>query len=165
MLQDETIQIVNQTLQELDPQGIQIYTDGSKSNNSVGSAYVIPELNTQKGFKLLIECSIFSAEAVAIISALHYIQNSDSDKQIFYILTDSKSVLLAIQGNLLRPSTNWLVFDIKTRIFKIQKSGKRCHSYGYPHTAIFLVTKKPIRQQKQQPTREKIYLSQFHIQT
>ena len=73
-----------------------IYTDGSKSDDSVGAASV-----TGKDFKKVFKarlpssCSIFSAELKALQLALKMVYQSKGKK--FLILSDSLSSLMAIQ--------------------------------------------------------------------
>lgn len=89
------------TLSELNDLGftdwIQIYTDGSRNNDKVGSAFVILHPNnTQltKKFKLHECCSVFQAELLAIKKACEYIISKKFTNTI--ILSDSKSGLQEI---------------------------------------------------------------------
>jgi kelch-like protein 2/3 len=69
-----------------------IFTDGSKSDNFVGCAYVIK--NKIRSFSLHPAFSIFSAEILAIFKALEELMNYD--KGNFIIYTDSLSVLQSL---------------------------------------------------------------------
>ncbi|KAI5634298.1 hypothetical protein NE865_12979 [Phthorimaea operculella] len=57
------------------PQYQHIYTDGSKTDTGVSLAYYHSALKTGNGYKLPKTCSIFTAEAAAILAALEYINN------------------------------------------------------------------------------------------
>ena len=70
-----------------------VYTDGSKSDNGVGGGVLLPDLG--KYFKLPEHCSVFSAEAAAILSAVSDAKSFDIPTVIF---SDSASVLMAIEG-------------------------------------------------------------------
>jgi ribonuclease HI len=107
-----------------------IYTDGSKTADSVGCATVNITTNERKGFKLPTECSIFIAEATAISVALRQAQTSESKK--FAICTDSKSVLLALSGNISKAATSWILIDIKYRLYNLEKVGKRINFLWIP---------------------------------
>ena len=69
-----------------------IYTDGSKVETKVASAYVCPY--GTRGYRLKEGCSIFTAEIEAINKALTYVKNST--RKGFVIISDSISVLQAI---------------------------------------------------------------------
>jgi ribonuclease HI len=99
-----------------------IYTDGSKTRTGVGAAFYHPHKNHAQGYSLPPETSIFSAEAFAIITALKYITSLQESH--FAILTDSKSVLQALETNCFKSTTNWLQFDLKARIQTAKKAGK-----------------------------------------
>ena len=71
-----------------------IYTDGSKDCLTVASATVTP--STTYTSRLHDGSSIFTAEAKAILKAIHHIKNSDPNKYI--IFTDSLSCLQAIKN-------------------------------------------------------------------
>lgn len=73
---------------------LDIYTDGSKSNNVVGCAYVCQNVTISHSLSLV--CSTFTAEIIAIKEALTYIKNRNYKKCIIY--TDSKSTLDAINS-------------------------------------------------------------------
>ena len=73
-----------------------IYTDGSKMENHVGFAAVLPSQTTSGGLPK--EASIFTAEIYAIKVAIgKLIENENSGN--FTIFSDSQSVLLALQSN------------------------------------------------------------------
>jgi ribonuclease HI len=116
-------QEVSRILDLLSPIEEQIYTDGSKKGDLVGSAIVNTTTKEKIGYKLPPECSIFTAEAIAITAALRQIKTSPSKN--FIICSDSKSVLAALKGNLYKASTNWILLDIKTKLYKLHLKGKK----------------------------------------
>ena len=71
----------------------EIYTDGSKVETKVASAYVCP--SGSRGYRLKDGCSIFTAETDAISKALEYVKVSKLRR--FIIFSDSMSVLQAIE--------------------------------------------------------------------
>jgi ribonuclease HI len=92
--------------------GKDIYTDASKSENGVGLAVITK--NTNICYKLSNQISIYTAEALAIITALNYIKTNPMLK--YNIFTDSLSIIQSIQNNF-QPN------DISTLIInKIQLS-------------------------------------------
>lgn len=93
---------------------IKIYTDGSKTNIGVGAAFYVEDDNHYGKFKLPREASIFTAEALALSKALTYVY--DSEEKDFIILSDSKSVLTALKGNLIKPNVNWILLQIKEKV-------------------------------------------------
>jgi ribonuclease HI len=74
-----------------------IYTDGSRSQEGVGAAFLSPGFNYVKKYNLP-DVSIFSAELIAILMALHYIKVKNKDLK-WVILSDSKSALEALQSD------------------------------------------------------------------
>ena len=71
-----------------------IYTDGSKVETKVASAYVCPY--GTRGYRLRDGCSIFTAEEGAINKALTYVKISSMKN--FVIFSDSMSVLQAVES-------------------------------------------------------------------
>ncbi|XP_043262527.1 uncharacterized protein LOC122403220 [Colletes gigas] len=76
------------------PYHTQIFTDASKSGQGTGCAVCTPEHEIL--FRLPETFTIFTSEALAVLQALKYIEETTHNKSI--ILTDSKSVLLALQN-------------------------------------------------------------------
>ena len=70
-----------------------IYTDGSKTEDGVGSAFV--HGGVSNAFRLPSAASIFTAEAVAIFEALEYIKSQSLKSSL--IFSDSLSVLESIR--------------------------------------------------------------------
>jgi ribonuclease HI len=78
---------------------IKIYTNVSKDpqNNTNGCAFVIPELNVSKGYKLQFHMSIIMCELTAIYLALNWIQDFKLFNTVIFV--DSLSALQA--GNIM----------------------------------------------------------------
>ena len=99
-----------------------IYTDGSiNDKGQTGCAFVVPELNVSKQFRLNSGISIYSAELYALENALLYALDNIPKSRIC-VLTDSKSALQAISG----VSNNRIeaISNIINLIYDIKKSGR-----------------------------------------
>ncbi|XP_045480951.1 uncharacterized protein LOC123685337 [Harmonia axyridis] len=96
------------------------YTDASKSPEGVGCAFV-SQIETRK-FKLPIECSIFTAELLAILKALEYIDKQNNTHSV--ICTDSLSALQAIQDLY---SKNSIVIQITDVIASLNDKHNSCY--------------------------------------
>ena len=94
-----------------------IYTDGSKVETKVASAYVCPY--GTRGYRLRDGCSIFTAEVEAINKALTYVKVSA--RKNFVIFSDSMSVLQAIES---QESKNPLVNRVLQACQQILSNGK-----------------------------------------
>ena len=99
-----------------------IYTDGSKNNNAVSFAIYEPSSNIGIGRKIDKNSSIFTAEAVAILSALKHIENCNSGHNKWMVVSDSMSVLENLANNKLHANTNYLVYLIKELWVKLYQS-------------------------------------------
>ena len=73
---------------------VNIYTDGSKSASGVGCSVVTPDETIKK--KLPTNASIFTAELLAVLSALKFIFFSSLSFSSYTIFTDSMSVLASL---------------------------------------------------------------------
>ena len=94
-----------------------IYTDGSKVERKVTSAYVCPY--GTRSYRLRDGCSIFTAEVEAIDKALKYVKVSIVER--FMIFSDSMSVLQAIES---QESKNPLVNKVLQTCQQILSNGK-----------------------------------------
>jgi ribonuclease HI len=126
--------IINQSIQEITeqletPEEI-IYTDGSKTIDGVDCAFIATIHKETKRYKLPKDCSIFTAEVVAITSAIYHIQKGNFKNS--YIFTDSKSVLQALESNLFTPKSNWILLEIKNRLAKLQAQDKSVNLIWIP---------------------------------
>ena len=99
-----------------------IYTDGSKTNSSVGCSAV--GVDREIGLKLPPNISNYSAELLAISKAIDLGNNSESPTIV--IITDSKSSIFAIRK--IYPE-NCIVQEIHT---KLHASGKTFHLCWVP---------------------------------
>ena len=92
------------------------FTDGSKTGEGVGSAFVIG--SDTRSFSLPRYSSVFTSELVAISKALCFIEVSAATS--YLILTDSLSSLLALRA--FYPS-NPFIQDILTRLKSLDRAG------------------------------------------
>lgn len=90
-----------------------VYTDGSKNENAVSFALFEPSLNIGVGHKIDKNASIFTAEAVAILSALKHIKNRNLGHTKWAVVSDSMSVLKNLNNNKLHANTNYIIYLIK----------------------------------------------------
>ena len=100
-----------------------LYTDGSKNENGVGSAVIAPFKNMVDSHTLQKDASIFSAEALAIVLAMRLIDYLPNDKYIIY--SDSRSVLMALKqfqpkNPLISKIREWINYKEKTSNTKIK---------------------------------------------
>ena len=102
-----------------------IYTDGSKSESGVGCAFVHGNAHHQTKLKRVY--TIFTAEAVAVLQALHYIQLNCIPKSV--ICTDSMSVYLALQSE---DNIHPLIMDINDTVHCILEQSLICHILWVP---------------------------------
>lgn len=100
-----------------------IYTDGSKVDGSVSMATYIPHIKSGHGAKVPEVLTIFSAEALAILSALEYIKHNNNSISSWLIITDSQSVLLSLKNNKFDISTNYIIHRIKTLFTELATAG------------------------------------------
>ncbi|KAI5738982.1 hypothetical protein M8J77_013456 [Diaphorina citri] len=96
---------------------VQVYTDGSKSDSSVGCAFVIPQLHIVKKQTLNPKSSIFHAELLAISDAVSTIKSQSIGEAV--IISDSLSALQAISS---MSHSNPLVQSIHEEISTIPNS-------------------------------------------
>lgn len=102
-----------------------IYTDGSKNDNAVSFAIFDPSLNAGVGHKINRNSSIFTAEAVAVLSALKHIKNCNLGHKKWLVVSDSMSVLYSLANNNLHANTNYIIFHIKQLWFELHNSNIR----------------------------------------
>lgn len=73
-----------------------IFIDGSKIQGKTSCAFWIPSLGIEAEFSLHPDCTIFSEEFLAILESLQFVRGCDKEK--YLIISDSISVLQAIEG-------------------------------------------------------------------
>ena len=95
----------------------QIYTDGAKNKDAVAMAFYDLRDKWGSGYKLPDASSIFTAESSAILAALEYIQDREFNKWI--IVTDSMSVLKALNNPKFDANLNYIIYRIRETIFQI----------------------------------------------
>lgn len=74
---------------------MEMYTDGSKSDKEVDTTVIFQDIEIM--LRLPNDCSIYTAEAQAIIQALNLIKNKNIQKALFF--SDSLSIPLSIQNS------------------------------------------------------------------
>ena len=116
-LNDIVIQCQFNDLRGTYPNHSFLYTDGSKSQDGVGCAYVLG--NRRERFKLPDNCSVFTAEAVAVLRALIHVEVSGIPKCV--ICTDSLSVLNALKGSV---STHPIIVQIWETSHRLLTDGR-----------------------------------------
>jgi ribonuclease HI len=99
---------------------VQIFTDGSKVSNAVGSAFISGS-NISHGFKLNSQASIVTAELYALLQALTHVV-SHREEKAFLVCSDSFSSLQAID-TLYSPHT--LVQGIHSLLASLSTKGVR----------------------------------------
>lgn len=72
------------------------FTDASKTEKGVGIAIVHPDTTIK--YRLPNECSIYSAEAIAVLKTTEYIQKQDEKSTNILILADSLSTLRSLEN-------------------------------------------------------------------
>lgn len=103
-----------------------MYTDGARSVNSIstGSSVIIKDQDTAYYSSSPKECSSFTAETIAIKAAIGIIGTHMIEyKENIIIFSDCKSVLSAINSNLINVYHNRYITEIKGKIYEIRKSG------------------------------------------
>lgn len=115
---------------------INIYTDGSSTENATGAAYVVIDTNNKiletKQFKLPDYSNNFEAEVSAIIKALEFI-NTQNKTKTYQILTDSLSTLQAISNS---GNANPLIDKAKSLIKEININDKLILTHVKGHSGI-----------------------------
>lgn len=99
-----------------------LYTDGSKQKEGTGCAFYDDINQTYTRIKLSNMFSIYSAEQIAIIEALKYIQ--DIDKNNFIIFTDSLSTVRQLENTKKSQITN-LAAGILKELGKCREQNKK----------------------------------------
>ena len=97
---------------------VEIYTDGSKSQEGVGSAFTVWKNGIQINSwacPLDEDTSIFKAELIAFTEAVE--EAFASQEQDFEIITDSQAVLASLKT----PSRNAMIEDLRNRIIGINQ--------------------------------------------
>ena len=106
-----------------------IYTDGSKTEFGVGSAFAVS--NQAHHWKLSTDASVYTAELYAIMQALYYC--SLHNQSLFTICTDSLSALHSILDPF---TTEPIVQLILASIYNLYLNQKQIILYGHQLTSV-----------------------------
>ena len=110
---------------------IEVFTDGSKTEEGVGAAAWIPRFNQVNTRAISQKFSIFAAELIAIICALQFISYRPNIAETFVIYSDSLSALQAV---LRYNSKNPHVQEIQQWLYRLHSRKKEvsfCWSPGH----------------------------------
>ena len=94
------------------------YTDASKTEKGVGIAIINEILITR--YKLPVNCSIYTAEVIAILKTIEHIYDHGNTHKNNTILTDSLSTLLSLKNT---TNTTDLAKLIQQKIYELNNSG------------------------------------------
>lgn len=115
--------IFNTYLEEVAPSSYKIFTDGSKdTDKGVGFGWYDPQEDKRSQFKGRNEMSVYSAEAMAILESLKYIESLNNHRS-FVVVSDSMSVLKKINSLSLVVKEKTIP-EIKEMFFKLKRAGK-----------------------------------------
>lgn len=106
---------------------VEVYTDGSKSDDGVGSGiaiFVNKKLTCQIQLKLSNECSNNQAEQFAVLNALELITNLSNIDKAAVIYTDSRITLDSLRNP---KNHNFLIEEIRCKIRKLQTKNWQVH--------------------------------------
>ena len=135
-----------------------IYTDGSKVETKVASAYVCPY--GTRGYRLRDGCSIFIAEVEDIKKALTYVKVST--RRSFVIFSESMPVLQAIES---QESKNPLVNRVLQACQENYLTVNLLHFAGFRTIEVSGEMKMLIVQQKMLYKKHSLIILNFHVQT
>lgn len=99
-----------------------VYTDASKKDSQVGAAFVIPKLKVTVLQRLSDNLAVYTAELVAILLALSWVDSNRSVPGNIVIATDSTSALHSIK-NVQSQSRQDIIIDIIQMVSRLQRSG------------------------------------------
>ncbi|KAL1446382.1 hypothetical protein WDU94_000026 [Cyamophila willieti] len=132
---EQEVKILHNEFKEKYGNTIYCYTDGSKSQDHTGGAFLCNGVVDQ--FRLPPQSSIYTAELVAILKCLEKIYETVQVTciiQNFVICSDSQSSLIALK-NIYTPSA--VVKSILSKLMDIRSSGHRVHFLWIPsHSGI-----------------------------
>lgn len=90
-----------------------VYTDGSQSSGKTGSAIFVDELTYQTQ-RLQEPASVFDAELAAVFMAIEFIESRLPNS--FHIISDSMSVLMALQNNAITAKSSWMLIKCRCKL-------------------------------------------------
>lgn len=98
-----------------------VYSDGSKSSDGVGCAYWVPKGKRRGLFKLHPDCTILTAELIALLEALIFAQTTTADTIV--IISDSMSAVQLIKNHH-NGYTNPILASIIDVAFRLQRKSR-----------------------------------------
>jgi ribonuclease HI len=120
-----------------DPSPVNIYTEGSKSEQGVGAGIAIKRSETptvKLMYRMDIRCSNNQAEAFAILKALEYIQTTQTNEEdkAVTVHTDSTTTLDSLNNTkihtFLTEEIRHIVHELETREWKIRFRWVKAHA-------------------------------------
>ncbi|XP_023703181.1 uncharacterized protein LOC111862205 [Cryptotermes secundus] len=124
--------MIDSLVKELEGSNRCFFTDGSKTEGCrfVGFASVTSTNSTANLYRTSKYASVFTAEAMAIISTLEMIKQSPNTH--FSLFSDSKSVLEALRSGSPLKHCSHLILTIKEQLLMLEEKGKIVHFYWIP---------------------------------
>jgi ribonuclease HI len=131
-LPPQTLQLICSFLNTEAKNYVKIYTDGSKQQSGeTGTAIYSKDLNIGIIKRPPNTYSIFSAEALALCSALQFVREKDIKDPVL-ICTDSRSILTTLANLQSSNSKNFLVTDIRRLLREITNKEQHVHLAWVP---------------------------------
>lgn len=112
------IQLHETPKEGLNQKELRIFTDGSKTNSGTGAGAFSEDLNMRKTMSLGAHNTVFQAECMGIIMATTGIAERKVKEFPIRILSDSKSVLQALNSNTI---TSGLIYECHLALAKVCK--------------------------------------------
>lgn len=120
------------TLFPVNDNQIRVFTDGSKTKDLPFAGFSCVDASNGNPFHFRVsnKASIFSCEAMAILSALR--EYSNTSKPEILIFSDSKSVLQALLPNKKPNSKSYLIWEILSLLFDLKQRNTNVFLYWIP---------------------------------
>jgi len=131
-LPPQTLQLILHFLNSEASNDLKIFTDGSKQENgSTGSAFYSPDLNISILKRLPNSFSTFSAEGMALLAALKFLQSCPPTHPVL-VCSDSKSLLTTLANITSADSKNFIITDIRSALFQLSTAGHQIRLIWVP---------------------------------
>jgi ribonuclease HI len=120
--------------QENNKHTVQVYTDGSRSENGVGSGIAIftdGNITNTKKYRLNERCSNNQTEQLAILKALENIQYLETNERTVLVSTDSRITLDSFKN---RKNHTYLIKKIRAKVIEMEMQNWKIESTGSKHT-------------------------------
>jgi ribonuclease HI len=131
-LPPQTLQEILQFLHTSATHCVKIYTDGSKHQDGrTGSAFYSQDLNIGICKRPPNTYSVFSAEAMAMYSALRYVLTENVNRAVL-VCTDSQSLLKTLTNPKSVDSNNFIITDILNTLQELKDNGLTIHLVWVP---------------------------------